>query len=103
MQVAAFIDAGRLQRDAFDQIRERAESAITPGIGVRVISDVGPIRLDIGYDPSGPKQYPIFLQQNGDLLPIGIVTYDPFTFDNPSFFREVFRRLQLHMTIGQAF
>ncbi len=103
IQLAAFVDAGRLERTAFDPIPARAEASITPGIGLRVISDIGPIRLDVGYDPAGAKRYPLFLQQDGNLLPLGNVTYDPFRFDRPGFIREALRRLQLQMSIGQAF
>jgi outer membrane protein insertion porin family/translocation and assembly module TamA len=102
-QLAAFLDAGRLERSAFDGIAAMHDTRITPGIGLRVISDVGPIRLDIGYDASGDRRYPLFLQDSGDLLRLGDVRYDPFTFDRPGFFKETVRRLQVHLSIGQAF
>jgi outer membrane protein assembly factor BamA len=103
MQLAAFLDAGYLERSAFDNVAAASDTRITPGIGLRVISEVGPIRLDIGYDASGGRRYPLFLQENGELLRLGDVQYNPFRFGNPDRLEQTLRRLQLHLSIGQAF
>ncbi|MEX2284351.1 MAG: BamA/TamA family outer membrane protein [Gemmatimonadota bacterium] len=104
LQVAAFLDAGRLAGSNAAGFASRAESNITPGIGLRVLADVGPIRVDLGYDPSGTRQYPLFTEEaSGDLRLLRHVRYNPFTFDRPGFFKETFRRLQIHLAVGQAF
>ena len=104
LQLAAFLDAGRVSGRNPNGLSTMSQTSITPGIGLRVIADVGPIRLDLGYDPSGPKQYPLFVEQStGDLRLVRTVRYDPYTFDRPGFFKETFRRLQIHLAIGQAF
>jgi outer membrane protein insertion porin family/translocation and assembly module TamA len=103
LQLAAFVDVGRIASTAFSGNPSRAETIVTPGIGIRVVTDLGPIRVDLGYDPSGARVYPLFLQEDGTLTRLGDVTFDPYTFDQPSFLRETYRRLQLQMSIGQAF
>ena len=104
LQLAAFIDAGRVSGRNPNGFSTTSQTSITPGIGLRVVADVGPIRLDLGYDPSGPKQYPLFVEQStGDLRLVRSVMYNPYTFDRPGFFKETFRRLQIHLAIGQAF
>jgi outer membrane protein insertion porin family/translocation and assembly module TamA len=77
----------------------------TPGAGIRFRSPVGPIRLDLGYDPTGPTDLPVVVSlERGSLIElIDPVTFDPFTFDRPSFLKELLRRLQIHFSIGEAF
>ncbi|MGH7466981.1 MAG: BamA/TamA family outer membrane protein [Longimicrobiales bacterium] len=103
LQLAAFLDAGHIARSTFAELPARSEAMISPGIGLRVVTDLGPIRIDLGYDPTGARQYPLFLQQDSAFVLLGEVRYDPYRFDRPSFFKETIRRLQIHMSIGQAF
>lgn len=108
-QLAAFADLGVLWRtldggaDALGTVRGVA--LVTPGLGVRVLTGLGPIRVDVGYDPSGPHRYPLLAgdPEGGGLLFLGNVTYDPFEHDDPGFLKELWRRLQLHVAIGQPF
>ena len=88
---AVFVDAGIVteRRDvALDELR------ITPGLGLRMPSVLGPIRLDIGYNPHRAQAGPLF-REGGTTLEL----VDPD-------FRPRLRfldRLQLHLSIGQAF
>lgn len=51
-QLAAFIDAGSVWETHSDRFRWRDVRA-TPGLGVRVLTPLGPFRVDIGYRPYG--------------------------------------------------
>lgn len=63
-----FVDVGRVwnTRDVFSVTN--ADARATPGIGVRLVTPLGPFRLDIGYNPNGVEPGPAFLVQPGDLL-----------------------------------
>jgi outer membrane protein insertion porin family/translocation and assembly module TamA len=109
MQLAVFADFGSLWRDLFRSDvtlgGPTAESLLTPGVGVRIFTGMGPIRLDVGYAPSGSKRYPLLVRDpvTDELVFLGDVVYNPFTFDNPSGLTEFWRRLQLQVAIGQPF
>lgn len=109
LQLAAFADFGSIWRDLFRSDvtlgGPSSEALITPGIGIRIFTGMGPIRLDVGYDPSGSKRYPLLVRDpvTDQLIFLGDVIYDPFTFDDPSALTEFWRRLQLQVSIGQPF
>jgi outer membrane protein insertion porin family/translocation and assembly module TamA len=80
---ALFVDAGYI-----DNLR------VTPGAGLRLPSLLGPIRLDLGFNPYPARSGPLFVQSGNSLL-----LTDPD-------FRPRLRlidRFQLHLSIGQAF
>lgn len=62
-----FLDVGRVwnTRDVFSFTN--ADLRATPGIGVRLITPLGPFRMDIGYNPNGVVAGPAFLVLPGDL------------------------------------
>jgi len=99
--VVFFLDAGNVWKD----LSNISAPIWTPGAGIRFQSPIGPIRLDVGYDPSGPTQLPVVVSlDNGTLIEIdNPVVFDPFTFDDPSLLREILRRFQFHISIGEAF
>jgi hypothetical protein len=106
LQVAAFLDYGRVSGNlgAASLIDTASESLLTPGIGLRVMTDLGPIRLDIGYNTTRARTYPVFVESgNHDVRFVGNGRFDAIGWDDPSWWRQFTRRLQLHMAIGQAF
>ena len=54
LQVAAFIDAGNVWEGASDPFKF-TNLRVTPGLGLRLTTPVGPFRVDIGYSPYGPQ------------------------------------------------
>ncbi|MGH7553750.1 MAG: BamA/TamA family outer membrane protein [Longimicrobiales bacterium] len=108
LQFATFLDFGYLSRDPDGNgnniFGPSSQSLLTPGIGLRVLTDIGPIRVDLGYDPSGTRVLPILTSDGiGGIVHVGNARFNPYEFGDPGFFEEFWRRLQLHMSIGQAF
>jgi outer membrane protein insertion porin family/translocation and assembly module TamA len=99
--LVAFLDAGQV----WEGLSSLEAPIWTPGFGVRYLSPVGPLRLDIGYNPSGATKLPVVVSlEDGQLLELDSpVQFDPFNFDDPSGPTEFFRRLQFHFSIGEAF
>jgi outer membrane protein assembly factor BamA len=62
----AFVDVGRVwnTRDVFNVTNANARA--TPGVGVRLITPLGPFRLDLGYNPNNPDTGPAFLVIDAD-------------------------------------
>jgi outer membrane protein assembly complex protein YaeT len=116
---AAFIDFGQVWPDQDDPGLDGL--AWTPGFGVRYFSAVGPIRVDIGYNPQGAERVPVVTTevehcpagQPPEEIEPGTV-YDFRDLCNTRTLRSLepvswqpretwFDRLQLHFSIGQAF
>jgi len=101
--VVGFLDAGQVWKDP----AHLTAPVATPGLGIRFASPVGPLRLDVAYNPTGARDLPVV----AEVGPGGSglreldqeVMFDPFTEGNPGALREFLRRLQLHLAIGQAF
>lgn len=108
LQLATFVDAGAVRRDRLEidgalALEDGWSGAVTPGLGLRVLTNLGPIRLDLGYDLSGPRERPLFVSRDGDLAYLGRVRFDPFGHDDPTPLAEAIRRIQVHIGIGQPF
>ena len=100
-QAAAFVDFGWIARDdAFDD-----DWIVSPGVGLRLIANIGAIRIDLAFDPRGARDLPLRSAPDADgaIADLGFVRYDPFGYDDPGFLRGALRRMQLHFAIGQAF
>jgi outer membrane protein insertion porin family/translocation and assembly module TamA len=79
VQVAFFADAGQVwTRGASRSERSFGTLKVTPGLGVRVASPVGPIRLDIGFNPyerePGAAYYDTPQSEKGGSAPLYCVT-----------------------------
>ncbi|HSH46515.1 MAG TPA: BamA/TamA family outer membrane protein [Longimicrobiales bacterium] len=121
---AAFLDAGQVWTTSADV--DMGDVVATPGIGVRYMSPVGPIRVDAGFNLQGGRSLPVLttrveecmattedcvrvptariaLRSTDDIVVLADrVEYDPHpgALDTFSGF---FQRFQLHFSIGQAF
>jgi outer membrane protein insertion porin family/translocation and assembly module TamA len=88
---AVFVDAG--------MVSERSDISlgnlrVTPGAGLRMPSMLGPIRLDVGFNPYPAQAGPLYRQEGNNLTLVD----DDF---RPSL--KLIDRFQLHLSIGQAF
>jgi outer membrane protein insertion porin family len=97
MRVALFVDAG--------QVWERGEELtavrgvrVTPGVGVRFSTPLGPVRLDAAYNGYAAEPGPLYRLNNADnSLTSKDVTFQP---RRPSSF---WRRVAVQFAVGQAF
>ncbi|HUG40621.1 MAG TPA: BamA/TamA family outer membrane protein [Longimicrobiales bacterium] len=121
---AAFLDAGQVWATA--RVLDLDELAGTPGLGVRYLSPVGPVRMDLGLNLQGPRSLPVlttvveectrttpgcvslkgeraWLRNTDEIVVLNRgIEYQPFTAPLDSW-EGLFQRLQLHFAIGQAF
>lgn len=99
--LVAFVDAGQV----WTGLGDRAALILTPGIGFRFRSPIGPLRVDFGYDPSSASQRPVVaLREGGDIQELNrTVLFDPYGHDDPGAATEFLRRVQLQFSIGEAF
>jgi outer membrane protein assembly complex protein YaeT len=91
MRLAAFVDVGGVwERGATDVLIR-----MTPGVGIRVATPLGPARFDIAYNPSRLAPGAFYIAE-----PDGTLTPDPsregFQLDRRS-------RFTLHFAVGQPF
>ncbi len=113
VQIATFVDAGQVWNRP-QQRFQRSDLRVTPGMGVRVRSPIGPLRVDVAYNgyssTSGSAYYVgtdnvLRCVSPGNTLPQGIVgsgqrcepTYSPASTDN------FLSKLTFNFSIGQAF
>ncbi|MBR9990823.1 MAG: BamA/TamA family outer membrane protein [Gemmatimonadetes bacterium] len=111
---AAFLDVGQVWRSV-DELDLRT-LAWTPGVGIRYMSPIGPIRVDVGYNPAGAERLDVVTTEVchrtaadvcADIEPG--VTYPLDELGNrrnlrtlPSVMWQP-ERFQFHFSIGQAF
>jgi outer membrane protein insertion porin family/translocation and assembly module TamA len=114
VQLAAFVDAGLVWETSSDRFRWR-DVRTTPGLGVRVVTPLGPFRLDIGYQPYAPRAgralyfAPGAGEESGQILcasPRSGGDVDAFTCPatwQPARSSGGLSRLVFHFGLGQAF
>lgn len=118
VQLAAFIDAGTLWETSSDQFRWNDVRA-TPGLGIRILTPLGPFRMDVGYRPYGLRSGPALYfspasEPGGSTIfcasprsarieaDFSDVINCPSTYAPPPT-RGVLSRLVFHFGLGQAF
>jgi outer membrane protein assembly factor BamA len=90
---AVFLDAGRV----FDRGGESPGPTglrVTPGVGLRLASPLGPIRLDFGFNPYPPDAAPLYELRGNQLEQID-GSYTPAS--------TFWSRWRLHLSVGQPF
>jgi outer membrane protein insertion porin family len=104
---AVFVDAGIVGGREAARVG-RGAWAITPGVGVRYATGIGPIRVDLGYRPPRVENLPVVTEVEGEDGHPRLVRletprrWDPAE-DAGGFLGQVMARLRLHVSIGQAF
>lgn len=104
---AVFVDGAFVGQGALKDVAQGA-GAITPGFGARYNSPAGAIRLDLGIRPTLAENLTVVTERfnpargTRELVTLGSTKlYDPVA--GASGFRKILDRLQLHLSIGQAF
>ena len=93
LRLAAYVDAGGVwQRGAENST---AVIRVTPGIGIRLNTPLGPARLDVAYNPYRLQAGPLFqFDSVGSLTPVA---------GQSSYVLDRKRRITYHFAVGQAF
>jgi outer membrane protein assembly factor BamA len=114
---AVFVDGGAVGERVFDPLTNgvqqtladlvRGTTAITPGVGVRYYTAVGPIRVDLGFNPSRTENLAVVTElkrpgQRSELIPLDTtLPYSPT--GNSTGIGKLLSRLVLHLSIGEAY
>jgi outer membrane protein assembly factor BamA len=119
LRAAAFVDFGQVWRT--EKTVRLSQLEWTPGFGIRYFSPIGPLRIDVGYNPRGAERLTVVTtkvcHRPSEAQPCDVNVpdmYDPDELENVSTLRTlpsvVWRpydsftdRLQFHFSIGQAF
>ncbi|MDQ6831539.1 MAG: BamA/TamA family outer membrane protein, partial [Gemmatimonadota bacterium] len=111
---ALFVDGAFVGEGALSAIA-RGKGAVTPGAGLRYYSSAGAIRIDLGIRPTLREQLSVVTEVTDPLrnqsqivtvksLETGTdVTKSYTALGGHGFLSQIFDRLQLHLSIGQAF
>lgn len=102
---ATFVDAAYLGQNTNPGL-PKSKAAVTPGFGVRYLSPVGPVRIDVGINPSTSDQLPVVTEDvanggNGLVTLAATRSYSPT--QGSGGLNSVLSRLTLHLSIGEAF
>ena len=97
LRLAVFVDAGELWEQTENSGLVPGGLRITPGIGLRIATPLGPMRFDVAYNdyPGQPGRLYVINGTGLDLVPApypGAPRGDTFL-----------KRLKLHFSVGQAF
>jgi outer membrane protein assembly factor BamA len=94
LRLAAFVDAGSVgSGNLWD--RQEVQLRLTPGVGIRMHTPVGPVRIDIAYNPHQLTEGALFVRDETALYRVR----DHFRPERASFLS----RLRVHLGVGQAF
>jgi outer membrane protein assembly factor BamA len=102
---AVFVDGAVVGRGSLGAAA-KGDAAVTPGAGVRYASPVGPIRIDLGFNPSRSERLPVITQvdRNGRREIVQLTDQRLF---NPTGsgggITGILSRFTLHLSIGQAY
>lgn len=96
-RLAAFVDAGQVWARG-SELYGLGDVRVTPGVGVRIATPVGPMRLDVAYNGYPPARGPLYRVEagTGDLIQVDDAHVPP---DDRSFWQ----RLEVSFAVGQAF
>ena len=103
LEAVTFMDFGQVW--GADQSIALDELELTPGIGLRYLSPVGPLRVDLGYNFRGDERLSVVTSriESDPAAPGYRTTRDLAILGPPVLSRETESRFQLHISIGQAF
>lgn len=90
---AVFVDAGRVSRRG-SEVFDLSGFRITPGAGLRILSPLGPMRLDVAVNPYAVESSDVYVREGGQLSPLAEM-YRPA--------RGFLGRFRIHFSVGQAF
>ena len=101
LRLAAFVDAGQLWDETAGRLIP-AGLKITPGVGLRVGTPLGPLRVDVAYDGYSPQEGPLYIVTPPKGATPGQLTERPQPY-GPPIGKTFLKRLQFQFSVGEAF
>ncbi len=99
MRLGLFVDVGQVWERG-DPLTSISGVRVTPGLGLRFVTPLGPVRLDAAYNGYAAEAGPLYFQDNSRTPPTLTVLRDSFQPGRPSSF---WRRITVQFAVGQAF
>ena len=102
IRLAAFVDAGEL----WDQTLAGLQPAgfkVTPGVGIRVGTPLGPLRLDIAYNRYQRQSGPLYAVSRSASGGPGQLNLEQPNYAGPPRGNAFFQRLQFQFSVGEAY
>lgn len=105
---AVFVD-GAIIGEGLGNTFSDGSRAITPGVGVRFTTPIGPVRIDLGFRPNTTERLPVVtehMDEEGQRQLVELETrrtYNAVEAAGGGFLDEIFSRLALHLSIGEAY
>lgn len=97
---AAFVDGGVVGASRLGDLAT-GNGAVTPGVGIRYKSPVGPIRVDVAYNPVVADSLPVYTERTNAQGQSEIIRLNKRYLYEPA--TSFLDRLTFHFSIGQAF
>jgi outer membrane protein assembly factor BamA len=108
LTAALFVD-GAIIGEGIGGMFSDGSWAVTPGVGIRFATPVGPVRLDLGVRPSVTERLPVvteYVDEDEGRRLVELETlrrYNSVEAAGGGFLSEIFSRLALHLSIGEAY
>jgi outer membrane protein insertion porin family len=102
LRLAAFVDAGQLWDQAAGGLLP-AGLKVTPGVGVRVGTPLGPVRLDVAYNDYPRQPGPLYVVSRTPSGALGQLILEQEHYPGPPIGAGFFQRLQFQFSVGEAF
>ncbi len=102
LRLAAFVDVGRL----WDQTEAGLVSAgfrVTPGVGLRIMTPLGPLRLDVAYNGYPRLAGPLYVTVPATGTQLGRLDLVTPHYAGPVRRQSFLGRLQVHFSVGEPF
>jgi hypothetical protein len=104
-RMAGFVDVGQVWSPGLDESDSPVSLAggnlvVTPGVGLRITTPVGPIRVDVAYNAYDLREGPLYLALDREGRLSDLVLARPRFRPQQQTFLD---RLQFHIAVGQAF
>jgi outer membrane protein insertion porin family len=99
VRLGLFVDVGQVWERG-DTLSPISGVRVTPGLGLRFVTPLGPVRLDAAYNGYAAEPGPLYFQDNSQTPPTLKVTPHTIHPPRPSSF---WRRVKLQFAVGQAF
>lgn len=102
VRLAAFVDVGRLW-DMGEQGMVSAGYRVTPGVGVRVLTLLGPLRVDVAYNDYPRQRGPLYVAVPATATTPGRLDVVSPDYAGPARRTAFFGRLRFQFSVGEAF